>query len=101
GAAGRNGRAADLAHRPRSDQRNLCGNRQTLAKAADRHRRVEADGVNRTPLQCITSSKPVHEEGDRKSAQFLIFSRRSARCTEKPSFCRSSIVSFGPNCEEI
>jgi lysylphosphatidylglycerol synthetase-like protein (DUF2156 family) len=31
----------------RSDQRDLCGNRQALTKAADRHHRVEAAGVNR------------------------------------------------------
>jgi hypothetical protein len=32
----------------RSDQRGLCGNRQALAKAADRHYRVEAASVNGT-----------------------------------------------------
>ncbi len=45
-AAGRNGRGRDLGHRSRGDQRDLCGNRQALAKAAGRCRRVEATGVS-------------------------------------------------------
>ena len=48
-AAGRDGRGRDLGHRSRGHQRDLCGNRQALAKAAGRHRRVEAAGVNGTP----------------------------------------------------
>ena len=40
-----NGRGRDFGHRARRDQRDLCGNRQALAQAADRHDRVEAAGV--------------------------------------------------------
>jgi hypothetical protein len=80
-AAGRDRRARYVSRRPRSHQRDLCGNWQALAKAADRHHRVEAAGVNRTPLRCITSRKPVHEADGQKSDQSLIFNRRSARCT--------------------
>ena len=42
------GEAGTSAHRSRGHQRDLCGNGQALAKAADRHRRVEAVGVNGT-----------------------------------------------------
>ena len=45
-AAGRNGRARDLGHRSRGDQRDLRGNWQAPPKTADRQRRVETAGVN-------------------------------------------------------
>ena len=48
-AAGRNGRGRDFGHRSRGDQCDLRGNRQALAKAADRHQRIEATGVIGTP----------------------------------------------------
>jgi Helix-turn-helix domain len=47
-AAGRDGRGRHFGHRSRRDQRNLCGNWQALAKAADRHHCLEAAGVNGT-----------------------------------------------------
>ena len=43
------GEAGTSAIVPAVDQRDLCGNRQAPAKAAGRHRRVEAAGVNGTP----------------------------------------------------
>ena len=61
-AAGRDGRGRNFGDRSRSDQRDLCGNRQALAQAADRHHRVEAAGVsgtsslrpgNRSGLHCL------------------------------------------------
>ncbi len=48
-ATRRYGRAWNLGHRSCGHECDLCGNRQALAKAADRHRRVEATGVNRSP----------------------------------------------------
>ena len=55
-AAGRDGRGRDLGDRPRGDQRDLCGNRQAAAKAAGRHRSVEAVGVSGTPRSHWTPS---------------------------------------------
>ena len=60
--AGRNGRGRDLGDRSRSDQRDLCGDRQAFAKAADRHHRVEAAGVNGTPSRCVNSPKVGHTQ---------------------------------------
>ena len=46
--AGRDGRARNLGNRRRRRQRDLCGDRQALAKAAGRPRRIETLGVTQS-----------------------------------------------------
>jgi hypothetical protein len=47
-AAGRTGESGASAIVPAVTERDLCGNWQAPAKAADRHHRTEAAGVNGT-----------------------------------------------------